>query len=141
MAQEAKKSIIIYILTKTQKGSPMSEINKTNQNDNQSAFDSILNKYTDLLLEVDKLRNENANIHNSQSGTNNDELKKESVEQFSSSIYVILNQIKSEISQINKLLSESNEPKSSTKPRKRKKKSSSKSLMERIKASIGLTKN
>ena len=37
----------------------MSEINKTNQNDNQSAFDSILNKYTDLLLEVDKLRNEN----------------------------------------------------------------------------------
>ena len=119
----------------------MSEINKTNQNDNQSAFDSILNKYTDLLLEVDKLRNENANIHNSQSGTNNDALKKESVEQFSSNIYVILNQIKSEISQINKLLSESNEPKSSTKPRKRKKKSSSKSLMERIKASIGLTKN
>ena len=54
---------------------------------------------------------------------------------------MILNQIKSEISQINKLLSESNEPKSSTKPRKRKKKSSSKSLMERIKASIGLTKN
>ena len=39
----------------------MPEVNNTNQNDNVSAFDSILNKYSALLIEIDKLKDENAN--------------------------------------------------------------------------------
>ena len=121
----------------------MPEVNNTNQNDNVSAFDSILNKYSALLIEVDKLKDENANIKAESSQKINVDLTKVTAEQFFSKIDSALNEIKKEISQINIVLSEINKKEKdlSEKPRRRKKKSTSKSFFKKFKSSIGLKKN
>ena len=82
----------------------MPEVTNTNQNDNVSAFDSILNKYSALLIEVDKLKDENANIKAESSQKINVDLTKVTAEQFFSKIDSALNEIKKEISQINIVL-------------------------------------
>ena len=121
----------------------MPEVNNTNQNDNVSAFDSILNKYSALLIEVDKLKDENANIKAESSQKINVDLTKVTAEQFFSKIDSDLNEIKKEISQINILLSEFNKKEKdlSEKPRRRKKKSTSRSFFKKFKSSIGFKKN
>ena len=82
----------------------MPEVTNTNQNDNMSAFDSILNKYSALLIEVDKLKDENANIQAESSQKINVDFTQETAEQFFSKIDSALNDIKKEISQINIVL-------------------------------------
>ena len=121
----------------------MPEVNNTNQNDNVSAFDSILNKYSALLIEVDKLKDENANIKAESSQKINVDLTKVTAEQFFSKIDSALNEIKKEISQINIVLSETNknEKDLSEKPSRRKKKSHNKSFFKKFKSSIGFKEN
>ena len=121
----------------------MPEVTNTNQNDNMSAFDSILNKYSALLVEVDKLKDENANIQAESSQKINVDFTQETAEQFFSKIDSALNDIKKEISQINIVLSEinKNENDLSEKPRRRKKKSTSESFFKKFKSSIGFRKN
>lgn len=121
----------------------MPEVTNTNQNDNMSAFDSILNKYSALLIEVDKLKDENANIQAESSQKINVDFTQETAEQFFSKIDSALNDIKKEISQINIVLSETNknEKDLSEKPRRRKKKSPNKSFFKKFKSSIGFKKN
>jgi len=121
----------------------MPEVNNANQNDNVSAFDSILNKYSALLIKVDKLKDENANIKAESSQKINVDLTKVTAEQFFSKIDSALNEIKKEISQINIVLSEVNKKEKdlSEKPRRRKKKSTSTSFFKKFKSSIGFKKN
>ena len=121
----------------------MSESNNINQNENVSAFDSILNKYSNLLIEVEKLRKENESIKSRLATKGNEDLGEKTPDNLSATIYPTLNEIKKEIRLVNQLISESNknEKEPYTAPRKRKKKSSKKSLFEKFTSSIGLNQN
>mgnify|MGYP001349503834 CR=1 FL=1 len=121
----------------------MSESTNINQNDNVSAFDSILNKYSNLLIEVEKLRKENENIKSRLAAKGDEDLGDKTPDNLSAKIYPTLNEIKKEISLVNQLISKSNknEKEPPKTPRKRKKKSSKKSLFKKFTSSIGLAQN
>lgn len=121
----------------------MSESNNINQNDNVSAFDSILNKYSNLLIEVDKLREENKDIKSKLAAKADEDLVAKTPNDLPANIYPALDEIKKEISLINQLISENinNEKLPPEKPRKRKKKSSRSSFFKRFKSSIGIEQN
>ena len=85
----------------------MSEPNNINKNDNISAFDSVLNKYSNLLIEVARLKKENENIKAKLSDKDNENVGEQTTNDLSVNIYPALDEIKKEISLVNQLISKS----------------------------------
>ncbi len=116
--------------------------NAPNQEANLSAFDSILTKYSNLLIEVEKLREENQNID---SGLNNPEsnyVTKDSLAELVATVNSALNQIKQELSQLKSSIDklDKNEKDTPANSQKRKRKSSKRSFWKRFKSTIRKTK-
>ena len=107
----------------------MKESNNLNQNDNQSAFETILTKYSNLLIEVDQLRKDNKNLEAKLSSYKSVPIDKELTTESQSISDLTLGELKQELSQIkssvNKMVDSNKEAPQN--PAKRKRKSSKKS--------------
>ena len=116
----------------------MKESNNLNQNDNQSAFETILTKYSNLLIEVDQLRKDNKNLEAKLSSYKSVPIDKELTTESQSISDLTLGKLKQELSQIkssvNKMVDSNKEAPQN--PAKRKRKSSKKSIWKRLKSAI-----
>ena len=116
----------------------MKESNNLNQNDNQSAFETILTKYSNLLIEVDQLRKDNKNLEAKLSSYKSVPIDKELTTESQSISDLTLGELKQELSQIkssvNKMVDSNKEAPQN--PAKRKRKSSTKSIWKRLKSAI-----
>ena len=121
----------------------MSEPNSRDQNDNLSAFDSILTKYSNLLIEVEKLRKENTNIDSGLNSQRSDYVTKDSLAELVLTINSGLKEIKQELSQLKSSIDEldKNENNTPVNSPKRKRKPSKRSLWKRFKSAIRKKRN
>ena len=117
----------------------MPESNNPDQTDNLSAFDSILTKYSNLLVEVEQLKKEKENIDKGLNLQLSDHGTKDSLEELVSAVHSALNEIKQELSQLKSSIDEldKNENDTPVNSPKRKRKSSKRSLWKRFKSVIG----
>jgi hypothetical protein len=115
----------------------MPESNNENQNDNLSAFDAILKKYSDLLIELEQLRSENKTLKQSLSSSKLVLTDKERTLEPSFLPDTVIAEMKQDLSQIKLAVNTMSRSPKENSP-KRKRKPSKKSKWQKFKSTIGI---